>query len=80
MVANVLNIANQIASKAPMAINGCKKIINYSRDHNTSDVLDYIALWNASHFKIEEVMEAMTAQRGEREGLFSDLPKRLIEI
>ena len=80
MVADVLNIASEIASKAPMAINGCKTIINYSRDHSTSDVLDYIALWNASHFKIEEVMEAMTAQKGVREGLFSDLPKRIIEF
>ncbi|NBT42792.1 MAG: enoyl-CoA hydratase, partial [Alphaproteobacteria bacterium] len=69
-------IAQNIASKAPLAVSGCKTLINYSRDHSTSDVLDYIALWNASHFRIEDVMEAMRAQKENRDGLFDDLPIR----
>ena len=76
MITEVMKIAQNIASKAPLAVSGCKTLINYSRDHSTSDVLDYIALWNASHFKIEDVMEAMQAQKGHRDGKFSELPKR----
>lgn len=75
MITEVMKIAINIASKAPMAVNGCKKLINYSRDHSTTDVLDYIALWNASHFKIEEVMEAMRAHKEGAKGKFSDLPR-----
>ena len=76
MITEVMKIAQNIASKAPLAVSGCKTLINYSRDHSTSDVLDYIALWNASHFKIEDVMEAMRAQKENRDGLFDDLPIR----
>ena len=70
MITEVMKIAKNIASKAPMAVYGCKMLINYSRDHSTTDVLDYIALWNASHFKIDEVMEAMRALQEGEKGLF----------
>ena len=75
MIIEVMKIAVNIASKAPMAVNGCKTLINYSRDHSTTDVLDYIALWNASHFKIDEVMEAMRANKEGAKGQFSELPR-----
>ena len=73
MITEVMKIAQNIASKAPLAVSGCKTLINYSRDHSTSDVLDYIALWNASHFKIEDVMEAMSALQEGRKGIFPEL-------
>ena len=76
MIRDVLEIAQEIASKAPFAVAGCKKIINYSRDHTTEDTLEYIALWNASHFKIEEVSEAMAALKEKRPGKFANLPKK----
>ncbi len=76
MIAEVMKTAQNITSKAPLAVNGCKTLINYSRDHSTSDVLDYIALWNASHFKIEDVMEAFSALREGREGVFPELTVR----
>ena len=76
MIAEVMRIAKNIASKAPLAVSGCKTLINYSRDHSTSDVLDYIALWNASHFKIEDVMEAMRAREKGAKGNITDLPRR----
>ena len=61
MLLGVMEIATEIASKAPLAVSGCKKIITYSRDHSTKDALDYVAIWNASHFKLTEVLEAMEA-------------------
>jgi enoyl-CoA hydratase len=76
MIKAVLSIAADIASKAPMAVYGCKKMITYARDHSTADGLDYIAIWNASHFKIEEIQEAMIANKEQRPGEFVSLPKR----
>ena len=65
MVEAVLAIAKDIAKKAPLAVHGCKKLINYSRDHTTADTLDYIAIWNAANFKVDEIMEAMAARAQE---------------
>ncbi|MBT3425694.1 MAG: crotonase/enoyl-CoA hydratase family protein [Gammaproteobacteria bacterium] len=71
----VMEIAAEIASKAPLAVYGCKKMINYARDHSTADGLDYIALWNASHLKVEEIQEAMLANAEKRPGDFVGIPK-----
>ena len=61
MLAGVMVIAAEITSKAPLAVYGCKHMINYSTDHTTADTLDYIAIWNASFLQSQEMQEAMTA-------------------
>tara|TARA_B100000780_G_scaffold191126_1_gene134591 strand:- start:668 stop:889 length:222 start_codon:yes stop_codon:yes gene_type:complete len=73
-----MEIATEIASKAPLAVSGCKKMITYSRAHSTKDALDYVAIWNASHFKLTEVLEAMEANKADRTGHFALLPKRRV--
>lgn len=74
MLEATMGIARQIATKAPLAVYGSKKIINYSRDHSTADSLDYISLWNASMLQPNEISEAFAAAQEEREGDFVDLP------
>ena len=74
MLEATMGIARQIATKAPLAVYGSKKIINYSRDHSTADSLDYISLWNASMLQPDEISEAFAAAQEEREGNFVDLP------
>lgn len=74
MMAGVMSVAQEIASKAPLAVMGCKRMMNYSRDHTVSDSLDYIAIWNASMLQREEISEAMTANAEKRPGNFVDLP------
>ena len=74
MLAAVMEIAREIARKAPLAIHGSKKIINYSRDHSTDDALDYIGVWNASMLQRDEIQEAMAAAKEKRNGEFVDLP------
>jgi len=76
MLDAVMEIAREIAANAPLAVAGCKRLINYSRDHSTADALDYIAIWNASHLQTEEIMEAMTANAEKREGNFAPLPAK----
>ncbi|MFT5693955.1 MAG: enoyl-CoA hydratase [Oceanicoccus sp.] len=75
MLDAVMGIAAEIASKAPLAVYGCKRMINYSRDHSTADALDYIAIWNASHLQVEEIQEAMLANTEKRPGNFVEIPE-----
>jgi enoyl-CoA hydratase len=70
----VMAIAREIAAKAPLAVYGSKRMINYARDHTTADGLDYIAIWNASNLHVSEIQEAMTANKEQRPGNFADLP------
>jgi enoyl-CoA hydratase len=74
MLAEVMQIALEIASKAPLAVYGCKRVITYSRDHGTADGLDYIGIWNASMLQPDEMVEAITANAARRPGNFVDLP------
>jgi enoyl-CoA hydratase len=74
MLESVTEMAHEIARKAPLAIYGCKRMLNYSRDHSTADGLDYISIWNASMLQIDEIREAMTANAEKRAGEFVDLP------
>ena len=74
MMEEVLTIARQIASQAPLAVYGCKRLINYSRDHSTADTLDYAAIWNASMLQKSEIQEALAARAESRHGNFVDLP------
>ncbi|MZR29053.1 crotonase/enoyl-CoA hydratase family protein [Sneathiella litorea] len=74
LLAAVMSMAAEIASKAPLAIMGCKRMMNYSRDHSIEDSLDYIAIWNASMLQRDEIFEAMKANAEKRAGDFVDLP------
>jgi enoyl-CoA hydratase len=75
MLAAVMDIAKDIASKPPLAVYGCKRAITYSRDHSTADALDNIAVWNMSMLIPSEMMEAMMSGKQTRPGNFQDLPK-----
>ena len=74
MLESVMNIAEQIASKAPLAIYGSKRMINYARDHSTEDTLDYVRIWNASMLQQDEIQESMRAAKERRSGEYVDLP------
>jgi enoyl-CoA hydratase len=75
MMEAVMAMAREIATKPPLAIYGCKRIITYSRDHSTADTLDQIAVWNMSMLIPSEMMEAMVAKGQKRPAVFADLPK-----
>ncbi len=75
MLAGVMDMAEMIANKSPIAVMGCKKIITYGRDHSTEDTLNQIATWNASLLNPAEMMEAIQARAQKRRANFADLPK-----
>ncbi len=74
MLQAAMATAREIASKAPLAVYGSKRIINYARDHSTADTLDYIGIWNASMLQQDEIKEAIVAASEKRDGDFVDLP------
>ncbi len=76
LLAGVMHVAQQIASKAPAAIYGSKRMINYARDHSTADALDYISIWNTSMMDNAEILEAIQAKAEGRDANFTDLPAR----
>ncbi|MBL0141983.1 MAG: crotonase/enoyl-CoA hydratase family protein [Betaproteobacteria bacterium] len=70
--AGVMEIAGSIAAKSPLAIRGCKEMLNYSRDHSVADGLNYVATWNAAMLLSKDLAEAGAAARERRPPLFRD--------
>lgn len=73
LLAGVMEIAEKIAAHSPLAVTGCKRLINYSRDHSTADTLDYIALWNAAMLRANDIKESYIAKSERRDPNFSEL-------
>jgi len=73
MLAHVMELAREIATKAPVAVAGSKRMINHARDHSIADGLDYIATWQAGMFSPPHMMEAFAAKAQKREPNFPDL-------
>lgn len=73
MLAAVLEIAKTIASKSPLAVHGSKEMLNYTRDHDTADALNYMQVWQAGMFLSIDLMEQMQANQQKREAKFADL-------
>lgn len=73
MMEAVFALAREIAANSPVAVTGCKRMINYARDHSVHDALDYVGVWNASQLDPAEMGEAFTAQAEKRAPNFADL-------
>jgi enoyl-CoA hydratase len=73
MMDAVMGVAREIASKNPIAVTGCKVLINYGRDHSTADTLDYIGIWNASMLAPSHMQEAFKARMEKRDPEYPDL-------
>ena len=70
---HVTKIAEKIASKAPLTINGTKRSILYARDHSVADSLEHAMTLQASLWTPEDIMEAMGARAEKRDGVFKPL-------
>ncbi len=79
MLADVMAIAAEIASKSPLAVVGTKEMLNYTRDHTVQEGLGYIAAWQSGMFLSGDLMETMQAKAQKREPEFENLlPARKI--
>jgi len=75
LIEGALEIANEIASNSPAAVYGCKRVIDFSRDHTIDEGLEWINMWNASMLSQSELMEGFQSYKSKKEGNFSELPK-----
>ncbi len=73
MLAEVMGIAQQIAAQSPLAVTGCKQMMNYSRDHSVADSLSYMATWQAGMFQPNDMMQAFSAKMSGKTPEFENL-------
>lgn len=62
LLAGVMDIAAQIAANSPLAVVGCKEMLNYSRDHSVQDSLSYMATWQSGMFRQDDMMKSFVAK------------------
>ena len=67
------HLARSIAKHSPMAVNGVKEMLNYSRDHSVADSLNHMATWQGGMLQNQDILEAMTAAKEKRVPSFDDL-------
>jgi enoyl-CoA hydratase len=75
MLAGVMDVAKEIAANSPLAVAGCKEMVNFSRDHSVADGLKYMANWQSGMFQPDDMMEAFAAKAEKRDAQFSPLCK-----
>jgi enoyl-CoA hydratase len=73
LLAGVLDIAREIASKSPLAVWGTKEMVLYARDHTVADSLGHIATWQTGMFQPSDMAEAFTARAEGRDPEYPDL-------
>jgi len=73
MLEGVMAIAAQIAGNAPLAVTGCKEMLNYSRDHSVEDSLRYMATWQAGMFRPADMMKSFQAKALKTKPEYEDL-------
>jgi enoyl-CoA hydratase len=74
LVAGVLEIAAEIATKSPLTLWGAKEALVYARDHSVPDALHQIALWQTGAFQPADMMESFAAKGEKRAPDYQDLP------
>ncbi|XP_067680035.1 delta(3,5)-Delta(2,4)-dienoyl-CoA isomerase, mitochondrial-like [Haliotis asinina] len=73
MVEGALELAVLIASKSPIAVQGSKVNLVYSRDHGVADGLEHVRVWNQSMSQSEDLAQAAKAAMLKETPIFSKL-------
>ena len=59
-----LRWAGLVAEKSPVAVQGTKELLNWSRDRSVEDGLRYAAVWNGAMLQTGDLGRAVEAGRG----------------
>ena len=73
LIEGVMAIAATIAGNSPLAVTGCKEMLNYSRDHSVADSLKYMATWQAGMFRPNDMMKTFQAKGQNKAPEYDDL-------
>ena len=72
LLAGVMQIAEEIAAKSPIAVTGTKAMISYMRDHTVNDGLEYVATWNSAMLQSNDLRVAIAAHMSKQKPEFVD--------
>jgi enoyl-CoA hydratase len=64
-------LAGEIAANSPLAVQGTKRVMDYSDEHNTSDGLEFVAQWNTAFLQSHDLAEALGAFMERRPGNYT---------
>jgi len=56
-----IQMAEMIAQRSPIAVQGTKVVMNYARDHSVADGLNHIAEWNSAMLQSADLMQSAQA-------------------
>ncbi len=70
MLIGAREMASEIAGNSPLTVQGVKQVLQYSEEHSTEEGLDYVAQWNASRLRTNDLVEAVTAFMEKRDPVF----------
>lgn len=67
------DLANEISSKSPIAVQGTKLAMNYARNHGVDDSIDWILNWNQSQLQTEDIVKNIMAKMSKQKVVFEDV-------
>jgi len=73
LIKGAVELATDIASKSPIAVQGTKVNLVYSRDHSVKEGLHYMAIWSQLMLQSEDLVKAATASMEKKTATFSKL-------
>ena len=72
MMEAVMRIAQEIATKSPLAVRGTKEMLLYARDHTVAQGLDHVATWNAGMLSAQDLQAGLEAQMAKKQAEYED--------
>ncbi|OTB09069.1 hypothetical protein M426DRAFT_316360 [Hypoxylon sp. CI-4A] len=72
-VETALKLASLISSKSPVAVQGTKELLNYSRDNTVADSLKYTSVWNAAMLQSDDFKTALMSGLKKTKPIFAKL-------
>ncbi|KAL9575884.1 MAG: hypothetical protein Q9212_007599 [Teloschistes hypoglaucus] len=73
VVKKAVEWAELVAGKSPVAVQGTKELLNWSRDRSVEDGLRYTAVWNGAMLQTGDMVAAMRAGGGRKKARFEKL-------
>lgn len=73
LVERARELAEEIASKSPVAVVGTKVNLNYARDHSVRESLEYQATWSSSALLSEDLPKSFFASLNKEKAVYSKL-------
>lgn len=61
LLAAAREMAAEIAANSPLAVEGTKRVLSFSEEHSLEEGLEYVAQWNSSFLRSNDLNEAIQA-------------------